>query len=124
MKIGEILRKIADAVDAESAPTVAVAMDNGGHEPHSHNHNNSGLVPDFDETFLPPLQMKLELLKKAVGVENVYDSEHDSQDPEASNHKVTPMEADEQDELNRMRRAAGISAMINNELSDDEPLDS
>lgn len=121
MKIGEILRKIADAVDAESAPTVAVAMDHGGHD---HDVSQSDLVADPEDTFLPPLQMKLELLKKAVGVENIYDSEHDSQDPEASNHKTTPMEPDEQDELNRMRRAAGISAMINTELSDDEPLDS
>jgi hypothetical protein len=122
MKIGEILRKIADAVDAESTPTVAVAMDHGSHD-HEHGAAQSGLVADPEDTFLPPLQMKLELLKKAVGVENIYDSEHDSQDPEASNHKTTPMEPDEQDELNRMRRAAGISAMINTELSDDEPLD-
>lgn len=123
MKIGEILRKIADAVDAESAPTVAVAMDHGSHE-HDHAAPESDLVADPEDTFLPPLQMKLELLKKAVGVENIYDSETDSQDPEASNHKTTPMEPDEHDALNRMRRAAGISAMINNELSDDEPLDS
>lgn len=121
MKIGEILRKIADAVDAESAPTVAVAMDHGNHD---HDAEQSDLVADPEDTFLPPLQMKLELLKKAVGVENIYDSEHDSQDPEASNHKTTPMEPDEQHALDRMKRAAGISAMVTSELSDDEPLDS
>ena len=56
-----------------------------------------------DETgvFVPPLQQKLELMKKAQGVESVYDEEP------------------EEDELEVMKRAAGIMSIFT--LDDDEP---
>jgi hypothetical protein len=66
------------------------------------------------------------LLKKAVGVDNVYDENvgRVADDPEASNHKVTPMSPEESEALARMKKAAGVNALITTELSDDEPLDS
>ena len=113
MKISDILHQIADAIDQQPQ---------GVSEPAT----QPGLTPDHDGTFLPPLQAKLELLKKAVGVENSYDemAAAAEQDPEASNHKVTPMEPEEQDALERMKRAAGINAVVVSELADDEPLES
>jgi hypothetical protein len=84
------------------------------------------LIPVPTNVFLPPLQGKYELLKKAVGVDNTFDENvgNVSDDPEASNHKVTPMSSEETDALARMKKAAGVNALITHELSDDEPLDS
>ncbi len=116
MKIGEILRKIADAVDASSQPA---------QPEHEHDHEHSDLIPVPNDVFLPPLQGKYELLKKAVGVNNAFDENagNVSDDPEASNHKVTPMSSEETDALERMKKAAGLNALIINDLSDDEPLE-
>jgi hypothetical protein len=113
MKISDILHQIADAIDQQPQGVTEPAT-------------QPGLTPDHDGTFLPPLQAKLELLKKAVGVENSYDemAAAEESDPEASNHKVTPMEPEEQDALERMKRAAGINAVVVSELADDEPLES
>ena len=119
MRAAEILRQMADMIDAKSQAV-----------PHAHDQEQStgspDLIPVPDDVFLPPLQAKYELLKKAVGVDNAFDENagNQSDDPEASNHKVTPMEPDEQDALDRMKKAAGINALIVHDLGDDEPLDS
>ena len=119
MRAAEILRQMADMIDAKSQPEQSFQpSDNDQHTP--------GLIPEPDDVFLPPLQSKLELLKKAVGVDNVYDFNADelAKSPEGSNYRVTAMEPDETDALERMKKAAGISAFITSELSDDEPLES
>jgi len=54
--------------------------------------------------FVPPLQAKLEILKKSVGMDNVYGQEG------------------EQDELHRIKQMAGLSP-TQQEAADDEPLD-
>lgn len=116
MKVAEILRQIADAVEQSQQPE---------QQPEPQVQGSEELIPVPDDVFLPPLQGKYELLKKAVGVDNTFDENVGkvAADPEASNHKVTPMEPDEQDALDRLRRSAGISAFITHELSDDEPLE-
>ena len=117
MRAAEILRQMADMIDAKSQP-----------EQQTHSHGpvaNSNLTPVPTDVFMPPLQGKYELLKKAVGVENEFDENaaNMDKDPEASNHKVTPMSTDETDALERMKKAAGVNAFITHELSDDEPLE-
>jgi hypothetical protein len=58
-------------------------------------HSDSG-------TFVPPLQAKLELLKKSVGVDSVYDQG-------GPDESLTGQGADnEQDPLARMKQMAGI----------------
>jgi len=118
MRAAEILRQMADMIDAKSQPEQA--------GPAEHEHTDSDLIPVPDDVFLPPLQAKYELLKKAVGVDNTFDENVGkvAEDPEASNHKVTPMSSEETDALERMKKAAGVNALITHELSDDEPLDS
>ncbi len=115
MRAAEILRQMADMIDAKSMPQQA--------EPEQS--TDSDLIPVPTDTFLPPLQAKYELLKKAVGVDNTFDENVGkvSEDPEASNHKVTPMSSEESGALERMKKAAGVNAFITSELSDDEPLD-
>jgi hypothetical protein len=127
MNIAEILRKIADAVDQHETPAAqpvhikavaAVPTDD------SVDSSNDDLTPVPTDVMLPPLQGKYELLKRAVGVQNKFNQGDTDDDPEASNHKVTPMESDEQSALDRMKKNAGISAFITHELADDEPFES
>ncbi len=118
MRASEILRQMADMIDSKSMPQQAKPV-------HADHTGNSELIPVPTDTFLPPLQAKYELLKKAVGVDNTFDENvgQVSEDPEASNHKVTPMSSEESSALERMKKAAGVNAFITSELSDDEPLE-
>lgn len=101
MKAAEILRKLADLIDThsdgEQQPATLQAVD----------------VDTTDNTevttMVPPLQAKLELLKKATGVDNYYDEE-------------TPCDSAEDAELALMKQRAGIAPAII-VASDDEPLD-
>ena len=114
MRAAEILRQMADMIDAKSQSA----------KPHNHDHNTDDLIPVPTDVFLPPLQGKYELLKKAVGVQNDFDENAAEQGlGDAGNYRVTPMEPAEQDALERMKKAAGVNALITHELSDDEPLE-
>lgn len=53
-----------------------------------------------------PLQQKLELLKRAVGVDNMYDSDQ------------------QEDELDQILKIAGVPTATIFDAGDDEPLDS
>lgn len=110
MKTAEILRKLADMIDQQSQegeverPTNSVA--------------HAELAPvevdntDNTETsvMVPPLQQKLEILKKSVGVDNHYDDQE------------TPCDSAEDAELVLMKQRAGITPTVI-VASDDEPLD-
>ena len=122
MNIAEILRKLADIADRDGAD-VAPSQD----EPQNtaqlsaasagvpvDNPSNADAGED-DEVMVPPLQLKLELLKRAVGVDNVYDEQRADQ--------VTG-----EDPLAAIRRNAGIdsggiTAVIHGIAGEDEPLD-
>ena len=80
MKIGEILRQLADAIEADDSSD---GSDLGLV-------NASGIVPNAS---IGPLQQELELLKKSTGVEN--DVDH--------------FAANDPDELARMQQMAGIT---------------
>lgn len=80
-------------------------------------------VSDETDTMVPPLQQKIELFKKAVGVDSVYDQETDDKTEEERN-------AENQDALvggnnpgakplDDLKRNAGLIAM----LDDDEPIE-
>jgi hypothetical protein len=104
MKASEILRKLADVVSAAEA-----GEQSPEHGPQ--NVDNVKLAPvDVDHSddsesplFVPPLQAKIELLKKAVDVDSVYD--------------------DEGDELSQMKKMAGINPVVADEAGGDEPFD-
>jgi hypothetical protein len=68
-------------------------------------------------TFVPPLQAKLELLKKSVGVDSVYDQ--GGPDEEMTGHG----DDTQGDELSRMKKMAGINPVVADEAASDEPLD-
>lgn len=95
MKPSEILRSLADMLaakeEAEQTPELAKQP---------------------DDIFVPPLQLKLELLKKATDVENIYSDEAEEQEA-----------ANSYDELAMIKRNAGINPVVLDALGDDEPLD-
>ncbi len=107
MKASEILRKLADVIDSQETAAV-----NAGE------HNRGTMEPvevdniDHTEgyTFVAPLQQKLELLKKATGVESIYDEPGCDSEPQDN-------------EMDIMKRNAGIAPVVLQIASDDEPLD-
>jgi len=59
-------------------------------------------------TMIPPLQQKIELLKKSLNVDNEFDHGFDQEGG---------------DDLARMKQMAGIKTVATQELANDEPLD-
>lgn len=104
MKAAEILRKLADLIDNQNDPVT-------GLEPVDVDHTDNTEAP----TMVPPLQAKLELLKKSVGVDNIYDK----QDCDCG---CDPCECGP-DELELIKSRAGVPAAAVHEMSDDEPLE-
>jgi hypothetical protein len=79
----------------------------------------SGNDKEPENLFLPPLQQKQELLKKAVGVENVYDDGQPADPSDKNAEASTP----EEDVLDRIKRMAGVPVAAVQELSNDSVLD-
>jgi hypothetical protein len=107
MKASEILRKLADVIDSAEGGEIA-------QEPQAqHSNVRVALAPPQQPaseqpqtavtTFVPPLQTKIELLKKAVDVDSIYDKGGD--------------------ELSQMKKMAGINPVVADEAASDEPLD-
>jgi hypothetical protein len=98
MKMADVLRDLADKLDSIESGTDDTPKQTGL--------NPVGDVQggDTDTTkMVPPLQAKLELLKKATGVDNVYDSE-------------------EPDELDDIKKLTGIKAVIAQEAGEDNDI--
>lgn len=127
MKISELLRSLVDMVDrAELVHEVPRARNDLGNFSNPEEVEVSNNTEDPEDLFLPPLQMKMELLKKAVGVENVYDDGSDA-DQEESGEVGSPdtqQDSGFESELAKMKKAAGLNAVVVAELDDDEPLES
>ena len=124
MKMADILRKLADVIDsADDTGNTASDYDNNGQlDPHERDHaEEKPLLKSLDtdgdgdhdmddhaaqgddaddDTFIPPLQAKLELMKKSEGVPNAYD--------------------DDDAQLNAIKKNAGI---MKHGMADDEPVD-
>ena len=116
------MRDLADLIDAkqhgqdhtEANPQVSGVDYEPEDSSGSDIEGESGLAQQPDDVFIPPLQLKIELLKKATGVESVYDDEGD--EDETQHHY---------DDLAAIKRNAGIDVgpAVLDALGDDEPLD-
>ena len=105
MKAAEILRKLADMIDQHSDQGEQARPENSVQHAELapvEVDNTDGTEPT---TMVPPLQVKIELLKKATGVENHYD---------------TPCDSAEDAELALMKQRAGIPVVAVHELADDD----
>ena len=113
MKASEILRKLADVIDQNSS----------GEERPINSVQHAELEPvEVDTTDnteasvqIPPLQAKMELLKKSLGMDNAYDTVDSGSEEECA--------GEESDELEVMKQRAGIPVVAVTDLADDEPLD-
>jgi len=124
MRFEEILRALADTIeqhgtgqDTQAQPAAVVV------EPEAAGQvdNPSGEAEQPHGLMIPPLQLKIELLKRAVDVDNVYDhtAELDAYDAE----QEIPDTPIKEDEIVALRRAAGLNPAVIQELTNDEPLD-
>ena len=95
MKMAELLRQLADKLDGIENP-----KDAAPNNPEQSTDDGSEEQP----VMMAPNQQKLELLKKGVGVESEFDDE-------GSN------------ELDAIKKNAGISPAVIHAASDDEPLE-
>jgi hypothetical protein len=117
MKLSDIMRDLADIIDAKQDHTEAspqIASVDYESEDGSGAEGDSRLAQQPDDVFIPPLQLKIELLKKATGVESVYDE--DGEECKTQHHY---------DDLAAIKRNAGIDTnpVVLDALGDDEPLD-
>jgi hypothetical protein len=106
MRISELLRTLADTLDGignseeQNNTTTHVQQIQ---QTNQDNQEAAAKASDKLGEFVPPLQAKLELLKKAVDVPNYYD------------------EAGNTDELIVIKKNAGIHPAVMDEFSNDEP---
>jgi hypothetical protein len=101
MKMADVLRSLADKLDSIEQGSQDADQ---GQPPTQQRMDPVGDVPggDTDTTkMVPPLQAKLELLKKATGVDSVYDNS---------------------DELNDIKKLTGIKAVVQHEASEDNDI--
>lgn len=117
MKIADVLRKLADTVEQygsdQSQPDEKIVNPAGMVAVEVEPDSDCGCddtTDQPDDVMVPPMQLKLELLKKAVGVDNIYDDGADGDTEE--------LESDDDSELARMKQ---LAAVMN--ASDDEPLE-
>jgi hypothetical protein len=100
MRLADIMRDIANLLDQREGQDTDM----------SQNSTQQRLTPvtadepelDDDPVFVPPLQAKLEILKKSEGIPNVYDDEGD-------------------DEMAAIKKNAGLTA-IQHEASEDNDI--
>ena len=100
MKMSDILRDLADKLSA---------IENGGDSSMDQQHTGSPVEVEpgdngSDEIFVPPLQAKLELLKKSAGVPSFYDNQEGN------------------DELDDIKQLTGIKAVMQQEASEDNDI--
>lgn len=128
MKTAEILRNIISLLDVEEQPAqqqpIVINVNNGDTSPEAPAEPAAKAIPSLADRLgiinakdteeepvdddalgimVPPLQQKIELIKKSEGVKSVYD------------------EAPEEDELTILKRQAGIKTAVI--ADEDEPLE-
>jgi hypothetical protein len=131
MRIADILRTLANNLEHAEGGAPDPRIQNPGalidvdivantEKPSPNGTTASGNDREPEDLFLPPLQQKQELLKKAVGVENVYD---DGRPGDASDENAEAPDPEQEDLLDRIKRMAGVPVAAIQELSNDEVFD-
>ena len=95
MRLADILRTLADKMDN-------IESGSGNDQMAAATQGMDGTVPSPDPLMIPPLQQKLEILKKSAGIDSFYDGETD--------------------ELDDIKKLTGIKAVMQHENDDDEPI--
>jgi hypothetical protein len=95
MRLADILRTLADKMDN-------IESGSGNDAMAAATQDMDGTTPNLDPLMIPPLQQKLEILKKSAGIDSFYDGETD--------------------ELDDIKKLTGIKAVMQHENDDDEPI--
>jgi hypothetical protein len=103
MKLADIMRDIADLIDQKMGSQSSDNEVNPNRQPQLNPVDVEKPGEEDQPKMVPPLQAKLEILKKSEGIPNVYDDGGS-------------------DELAAIKKNAGITT-AQQEASDDEPLD-
>jgi len=109
MKSHEFIQAAADLFGA-----LAGAQDTAAEPVQANRAVLVAVEPETDDqaetsVFIAPLQQKIELLKKSVGVDNFYDNQES--------------QSDQTDDLAVIKRLSGINPVATDEAASDEPLD-
>ncbi len=125
MRFSEILRKMADAMDAQEGGTSSTEITN---RPEVHDievdtpSDTSGIEGEAQvnvKTMVPPLQQKIDLMKKLAGLEHSEVGGVDTAEQEAAIDGECG--CDEPDELAIMKQNAGIPPVVIALADEDEP---
>jgi hypothetical protein len=108
MKTAEILRNLLDLLDAEEqqAPQQPVVININNGEVADKTAEPEETIPDNTGVMVPPLQQKIELMKKSQGIDNVYDDA-----------------AEDQEELEIIKKNAGLTPLVVIDADEDEPFE-
>ena len=131
MKIADILRTLANNLEHAQGGAPDPRIQNPGqlidvavvadkHSPGGTTASGNDQNPDL---FLPPLQQKQELLKKAVGVENVYDDGTPAEQHEQEKAAEDDMSAERDDIVDRIKKLSGVPTAAVQELSNNDVFD-
>ena len=113
MEAAELIRKLIDVLSQINEPeqqpnhahlTVVTPAPHSDFPERDHTNDETGGI------MVPPLQQKIELLKKVAGVDSTFDNADDSEEPE--------------DELAIIKRNAGINPIVSMMTSDDTDIES
>ena len=132
MRIADILRTLANNLEHADGGAPDPRIQNPAElldvqviadvdEPSPNGTTESGNDKEPENLFLPPLQQKQELLKKAVGVEKVYDDGTASAQEEQE--EQDDMSTERGDIVDRIKQLSGIPTAAVQELSNDEVFD-
>ena len=108
MKMADVLRDLADKLDGIDGGSDA-SGDNMGKQASDFQHDVHDGAESGDQqaeltgVMIPPLQQKLEILKKSAGMDNAFDNQGS-------------------DELNDIKKLTGIKAVIQHEASEDNDI--
>ena len=136
MKVADILRTLANNLEHAEGGTPDPRIQNPGalidvdiiansdtEQVSPNGTTASGNDREPENLFLPPLQQKQELLKKAVGVENVYDDGTPAEQHEEAKAEEDDMTQERDDIVDRIKKLSGIPTAAIQELSNDEVFD-
>lgn len=116
MTASEILRKLADMIDSASANVSMQPQASLNPVEVDHNDHSEG------ETMIYPLQQKLELLKKAVGVDSAFDDHEEENDCGCGCGGECGMTSDDHDEIAVMKKNAGMPIAATMVASEDNDI--
>ena len=134
MRIADILRTLANNLEHAEGGTpdpriqnpaelIDVAVVGDAEHASPNGTTASGNDKEPEDLFLPPLQQKQELLKKAVGVENVYDDGTPAEQHAEEEQEQDDMNAERMDIVDRIKQLSGVPQAAIQELSNDEVFD-